>query len=304
MEIIRLQYDSRIEEEGTVLCIGFFDGLHLAHRRLAEEAMAIAKAKDRAAGFMTFTTHVLSFIKNEPFYFLTPIEAKIAYAEAAGFAYFYLLEVDWGLVGQDPEVFISRFLSKVDTVVVGFDFSFGVRGLGTPDLLRKQKEFSTVILPEMRYREWKIGSTGIRRFLKEGDLVTANQLLGTPYAIRGRVVAGKGRGKILGYPTINLDYDGYLLPKSGVYATRIDIDGIQYGAMTNVGNNPTFSEQTVTLEAHVFGYDGIAYDKTVTVTFLAFVRDEIRFPDKERLITQMAADRIAVLKQLEKEKIE
>ena len=94
------------------------------------------------------------------------------------------------------------------------------------------------------------------------------------------------------------------MPKSGVYATRIDIEGIQYGAMTNVGNNPTFFEQTVTLEAHVFGYDGIAYDNTVTVTFLAFVRDEIRFPDKERLITQMAADRIAVLKQLEKEKIE
>ncbi len=156
----------------------------------------------------------------------------------------------------------------------------------------------------MRYGKWKIGSTGIRRFLKEGDLATANELLGAPYSIRGRVVAGKGRGKILGYPTINLDYDGYLLPKSGVYASWVDIDGVRYGAMTNIGDNPTFFEQTVTVEAHVFAYDGIAYDKTVTVTFLAYVREEIRFSDKDDLIAQMAKDRIAVLNELKKERVE
>ena len=300
MEVLRLKHDSVIQEEGLVLCIGFFDGLHRAHRRLAEATVELAKTKQRPAAMMTFSTHVLSFIKNEQYRFLTPLEDKIAYAEAMGFAYFYVLDVDWSLVGQDPELFILRFLSAVDTVVVGFDFSFGCRGLGTPELLKRQTGFATVVFPELKDGEDKIGSTGIRNSLKSGDLATANRLLGSPYSLTGRVVTGKGRGKILGFPTLNLDYDGYFLPKAGVYATRVKIRGVWYPAMTNVGDNPTFHEQTVTLETHALGYSGIAYEETVTLEFLAFLRDEIRFDSPEALIRQMETDRETVLERFEK----
>lgn len=300
MEILRLKHDSVIHEENLVLCIGFFDGLHRAHRRLVGEAVAIAARKGLPAAMMTFSTHVLSFLKNEQFRYLTPLEEKIAYAESMGFAYFYVLDVDWSLVGQDPDLFILRFLSRVDTVVVGFDFSFGCRGLGTPELLKSQPGFATVVLPEMREGDLKIGSTGIRNSLKTGDLATANRLLGSPYSVSGRVVSGKGRGRILGFPTLNLDYGGYFLPKAGVYATRVKIGEVWYPAMTNVGDNPTFQEQTVTLETHAFGYSGVAYEQTVTLEFLAFIRDEIRFDSPEMLIRQMETDRRTVLDGFEK----
>jgi len=290
MEIIRLRYDSVILEKGLVLCIGFFDGMHLAHQVLVSEAVRIAKAQRSPAAMMTFSTHVVSFIKNERYQFLTPLEAKIALAEAAGFDYFYVLEVDWFLVGLDPDLFILRFLESADTVIVGFDFSFGVHGLGTPELLKKQSAFRTIVIPEMKDGNDKIGSTGIRKSLKEGNLETANRLMGKPFSISGAVIPGKGLGKILGFPTMNLDYDGYFLPKIGVYATWVDIDGQRYRSMTNVGTNPTFAGGSLTLETHVLGFSGIAYGKTVTLSFLRFLREEIKFPAKEGLIEQMKID--------------
>jgi riboflavin kinase/FMN adenylyltransferase len=301
MEIIRLRTDSVILEKGLVLCIGFFDGMHLAHQALAREAVRIAKTQNAPAAMMTFSTHVLSYIKNEQYKFLTPLETKIAEAEAAGFEYFYVLEVDWSLVGMDPELFILQFMSSANLVIVGFDFSFGVKGLGTPELLKKQTGFRTLIIPEMKLGDQKIGSTAIRRALKDGDLETAIRMMGKPYAISGAVIPGKGMGKILGFPTMNLDYDGYFLPKIGVYATWVDLEGKRYRSMTNVGNNPTFSGGTLTLETHVLGYSGIAYGKTITLSFLRFLREEIKFPLKEDLIRQMEIDRKTVERYFETE---
>jgi riboflavin kinase/FMN adenylyltransferase len=279
-----------IEEADIVLCIGFFDGIHIAHQLLISETIAIAKAKRLPAAMMTFSTQVMAFIKNEQYYFLTPLEAKIAYAKQMGFDCFYVLEVDQALVNLQAEAFINRFLIKANTVVVGFDFSFGRYGLGNTESLKAHQEFVTTVIPEFTDEGEKVGSSRIRYLLSNGKILSANRLLGKTYSIDGTVIFGQGRGKTLGYPTANIDYDGFFLPHIGVYATTVIIDGIAYRSMTNVGKNPTFNGCDVTLETNVFQYDESLYGKKIGLAFEFFLRDDIKFASKTELIAQLHQD--------------
>jgi len=290
MEIRYLQVEDTIDEENLVICIGFFDGIHVAHQLLVTESIAISKASHTKAAMMTFSTQVMAFIKNEQYFFMTPLEAKIAYARQMRFDYFFVLDVNWDLVNMPAEEFIIRFLSKANTLVVGFDFSFGRYGLGNAELLKSHHEFTTKIIPELTYEGEKVGSTRIRYLLNNGKVLSANRLLGKMYMITGTVILGKGRGKTLGYPTANIDYDGYFLPHIGVYATTITIANKTYRSMTNIGNNPTFNGRDVTLETHVFDYDGLLYGKQISISFAFFMRDEIKFTGKAELIAQLHQD--------------
>jgi len=167
-------------ETNQVLCLGFFDGMHLAHQAFISEAIALGKAKNIQTGLMTFSTQVMAYLKNERFFFLTPLDAKIKFAEEAGFDFFYVLEVNEFLVGMEAETFIARFLSRTNTIVVGFDFSFGKYGKGSVESLLAHPEFTTVVMPEMTDGAEKIGSTRIRELLSHGKVDDANRLRGKP----------------------------------------------------------------------------------------------------------------------------
>ena len=201
-----------------------------------------------------------------------------------------VFEVTDELVNLEPEVFISRFLSCAHTVVVGFDFTFGKRGKGNVDLLKSFTTFQTIVLDEMTYASEKIGSTRIREALSLGNIELANELLGYRYTISGEVIRGKGRGKYLGFPTANIDYDGYLLPKAGVYVTTTYIDGIEYESMANVGDNPTFSNKFVTFEVNIFKWSHSLYGKTVSIAFEKFLREEIKYDSTSDLVARMHID--------------
>jgi riboflavin kinase/FMN adenylyltransferase len=301
MEIRTLHYDSKIEETRLVLCIGFFDGIHIAHQALIDRAVALGKTLKRKTAMMTFSTQVMAFIKNEQFYFLTSLPEKIKQAEQAGFDYFFIFNVDAALVSLEPEIFIDRFLKTADTVVVGFDFSFGKKGLGTTELLLRHSEFSTIVIAEMKDGKDKIGSTRIRQLLKEGNIPAANRLLGKNFTLIGKVIAGKGRGKILGFPTANIDYDGYFLPKSGVYATLAHLDGKIIRSMTNIGTNPTFGGEKITLETHLFDFDESIYGKMIQLEFKSYMRGEETFPNAFDLVKAMQNDADGVHRYFETE---
>lgn len=294
MKVKYLSFDGRMEETNLVLCLGFFDGMHLAHQKLIDEAISVGQANNLETGLVTFSTQVMSFIKNEQFFFLTSLETKIDIAKAKGFDYVYVLNVEPDLINQDPEEFISRFLSQANTLVVGFDFSFGKFGKGTVETLLSHPEFTTVVIPEMTDHDEKIGSTRIRELLSQGNITDANRLLGKPYALQGEVVIGKGRGKILGYPTANLDYDGYFLPKNGVYATWFEVDGQFLQSMTNIGDNPTFFGKKITVESHIFRFGADLYGKSVRIHFLAYIREEIKYTSTANLVQQMQKDELQV----------
>jgi len=300
MKTMILKFDDEIKERDLVLSLGFFDGMHIAHQTLLNQALEIAQKLGKKSALMTFSTHVLSFIKQQKFQHLTNLDEKIKKAEALGFDYFYVFQVTQELTSLSPELFITRFLSCADTVVVGFDFTFGSRGKGNVDLLKAAKQFHTIVLDEMSYEHQKIGSSRIRDALSEGDIELANHMLGYRYTISGKVIKGKGRGKYLSFPTANIDFDGYLLPKIGVYATLITVDGIEYDSMTNIGDNPTFSDMKISMEVNILKFKSEIYGKTVHVAFEKYLRPEIKYATAAELIQRMHLDEEETIKTFKK----
>lgn len=290
MNVRRLDSRSVLEDQNEILALGFFDGMHRAHVALLQETVKRAKAEHLKPAMMTFSTHVLSFLKKQPFFHLTSLEDKEAVAEALGFETFYILEVTADLVSMPADVFIERFLNRMKAIVVGFDFTFGRFGAGNVELLKTQTRFSTTVIEERQLYNAKIGSTRIRDAIKDGKMGLAAHLLGHPYQIRGTVIHGKKRGKALGFPTANIDYDGYLLPKAGVHWTNVTIDQTTHRALVNIGDNPTFGDRIVTIEAYLLDFDGDLYGKKLIVSFLKYQRPEIAYDNIQALIDQMKED--------------
>lgn len=303
MEVIYLQYNDSIQYNDLIVALGFFDGVHTAHQILLNETLKIAQIKQKKSAIMTFSTHVLSYIQKREFKHLTNLDEKAKIAAKMGFDYLFVFQVSEELINLEPEIFIERFLRCANTVVVGFDFTFGRKGQGTSNTLKQSSQFETVVLDEMTYESEKIGSTRIREALEHGNIALANELLGYPYTISGQVIKGRGRGKYLGFPTANIDYDSYLLPKTGVYVTTITIDGIEYQSMTNIGDNPTFSNHEVTLEVNVFKWNHSLYGKTVSVAFEKYLREEYKYDSTSELIDRMHIDEQETLDYFKKKRI-
>ena len=303
MKIINLQYNDSIEYNDLVIALGFFDGVHTAHLKLLKKTLEIAEKKEKKSAMMTFSTHVLSYIQRKDFKHLTNLHEKSKIASKLGFDYLFVFQVNDDLINLEPNTFINRFLKCASTVVVGFDFTFGKNGKGHSDTLKASTQFETIVLDEMTYDSEKIGSTRIREALESGNIDLANELLGYRYTISGKVIKGKGRGKYLGFPTANIDYDGYLLPKSGVYVTTIVIDGNEYESMSNIGDNPTFSNKDVTFEVNVFKWTQTLYGKTVSVSFEKYLRDEIKYESTSELIERMHIDEQVSIDYFKKKRI-
>lgn len=279
-----------LQDNNEVLALGFFDGMHRAHVALLRETIRLAKAEGYSPSIMTFSTHVLSFIKKQSFSHLTSLSDKQAVAAELGFETFYVLQVSDEMVKMAPQTFIDQFLNKMKAVVVGFDFTFGRFGAGNVELLSRQSAFHTIVIEERLLYKTKIGSTRIREALKQGKMGLAAHLLGHPYAISGTVIHGRGRGQALGFPTANIDYDGYLLPISGVHWADVIVDGSRHYALVNIGDNPTFGDDSVSLEAYLLDFRGDLYGKPLTILFRRFQRSEIAYSNIDDLIQQMKED--------------
>jgi riboflavin kinase/FMN adenylyltransferase len=196
----------------------------------------------------------------------------------------------------DPETFVRNVLVDwlhVSEVWVGANFLFGHGRSGNFTLLRtlgQQYGFRADKIDPVRYKDFVVSSTRIRRLVAEGRLDEAGALLGHPFYIDGTVVEGRKRGRELGFPTANLSTDNELLPPHGIYATTLTVDGIVHSGLTNIGTRPTFDEQDVTVETYLLRYSGDLYGKRVRLAFVQRLRDERRFDDVDALRAQMEAD--------------
>ncbi|MGE0814795.1 MAG: bifunctional riboflavin kinase/FAD synthetase [Vicinamibacterales bacterium] len=299
MDVVHFPDDPRPPRwMSPVLALGNFDGLHRGHQKIVERIRRSAVDRGTAAIVLTFDPHpprVVRPDKAPPL--LMTMRQKLAALDRAGVHGVAVVRFTEALSRWSPEAFVRNVLVdwlRVSEVWVGADFLFGHERAGTFSVLRTlgaQYGFRAEKIDPVRYKEFVVSSTRIRRLVAEGRVDEAGALLGHHYAIEGVVVQGAQRGRTLGFPTANLSTHNELVPPAGVYATAAEIDGARWPAVTNVGVRPTFEAAgAVTVETHVLGLDRDLYGAMMSLSFIQRLRDERRFADVDALREQIEAD--------------
>jgi riboflavin kinase / FMN adenylyltransferase len=285
---------------GTVLTVGTFDGVHRGHALVLERTARRARDRGLASVAVTFDPHPLDVVNpsaTPPL--LTLWEEKLEALAQTGIDYVAVVPFTPELAALSAEEFVSRVL--IDTygmreLLIGHDHGFGRGRAGDVESLRmlgRQRGFPVEVVAAVLGSDGApISSTGVRRAIAHGDLARASDGLGRRYALSGRVIAGEGRGRLLGFPTLNLELASRkkLLPPHGVYAVRVEGRSGPFGGMMNLGPRPTFGDETVTLEVHVFEAAGDWYGSTVRVEFVSRLRDTMKFPGPAELVRQLQTD--------------
>ena len=274
--------------EPVCAAIGNFDGVHLGHQKLIEES----KKHNLKSAVLTFYPHPSVFLKKIPNYpLVTPLEKKTDILSKMGIDYLIVIEFNEEIASMPKEEFIDALHQmNIKACVCGYDFTFGKKAEGNITDLAKEFEFYEIkkyILDDVR-----VSSTYIRELISLGNIEEANRLLGRQYSIRGNVIYGLQNGRIIGFPTANVDYKNFFLPKNGVYFVNVIVEGIPYLGMANIGHNPTIEYQdNIRLEVNIFGLDEDIYGENIEVYFIKRIRDEKRFKSKEELIKQLKNDK-------------
>ncbi len=300
MKTIRLSYplSPSIETSDCAMAIGYFDGVHLGHRRVIQKAIDVAKANGWISAVLTFDPHPREVLGQTGYTrYLTPLEDKLEQMEKMGVDVVYVMTFDIPFSSVYPEEFITECLAplKVKHVVVGFDYTFGYRGMGTALTLQScsNGQYGLDIIGPVNRLGEKVSSTIIREYLHHGDVEQVRHLLGRPYQIRGVVVHGDKRGRTIGFPTANVALTRpYLIGKNGVYGVRFTVDSQTYNGVMNIGIKPTFEleKKEKSLEVHLFDFHEEIYDKPVSVEILFFIREEQKFAGIEALKAQIQKD--------------
>jgi riboflavin kinase / FMN adenylyltransferase len=281
-----------------VLTIGNFDGVHKGHLALFDKVKERAKAIAGQSVVMTFEPHPLKIMRpaNGP-QLITHTGQKLELIEKAGIDVIVCVSFDREFAAIPARDFVNSILVKkigIKEIVVGYDYTFGHNREGDINLLREiGNDFGFVVhlVGPIEIDQTLVSSTSIRRLVQEGRLEEARVLLGRDFEVQGTVVKGRNRGgRLLGFPTANLNPHGELLPKTGVYAVKLLIDDVFYNGVTNVGYNPTFGDTGLTVETHVLDYSGELMGKTIKVHFIKRLRDEKAFKTLEELSGQIAQD--------------
>jgi len=250
------------------IAIGSFDGIHLGHRALIDQVEAVVII-ERNGGYLT-PGYKRSFYLEQP-------------------CFFYHFEQIKSLSSKAFVVRLQKDFPQLEKIVVGYDFGFGYQKEGNTKLLKELFEGKVVIVEEVKSNNISVHSRTIKAELQKGNIALANQLLGRPYAIEGRVVSGQGLGKKRLVATLNLNVYDYLLPKEGVYATRTQIDGVWLDSVSFIGVRVT-TDEAFAIETHIIGKDiGVVKGK-IWLEFRAFIRINQKFDGLESLKKQIDLD--------------
>ncbi len=281
-----------------VLALGNFDGLHRGHMKIIDRVRQRAGERAGTPAAMTFEPHPPRVLRPDkaPALLMTK-EQKIEALSRSGMQGVALVRFTRELSLWDPEMFVKTVLVDwlhVAEVWVGANFLFGHDRAGTFSVLRTlgmRYGFRAEKIDPVRYKDFVVSSTRVRRLVAEGRVDEAGALLGHHYFIDGEVVRGAGRGRELGVPTANLASPNELIPPAGVYATLASVDGIVLPSVTNIGLRPTFGDVSApVVEAHLLDIDRDLYGRTLRLSFVQRMRDERAFPDGDALRAQIDAD--------------
>ncbi|MSO55374.1 MAG: bifunctional riboflavin kinase/FAD synthetase [Acidobacteria bacterium] len=300
MQVIHYPDDPRLASwHQPVLALGNFDGMHRGHLKIIERVRRGAEERGATSVAMTFDPHPSKIVRPDkaPPLLMTN-QQKLDALSRAGMHGVAIVRFTPELAGWDPEIFVRTVLVEwlhVAEVWVGANFLFGHDRQGTFSLLRSlgaRYGFRAEKIDPVRYKDFVVSSTRIRRLIAEARVDEAGALLGHHYEIEGVVVKGQRRGRDLGFPTANVCTDNELVPPRGVYASTASLHGVAYPSITNIGTRPTFEsgDETV-VETHVLDFDRDLYGARLRVGFVQRLRDEKTFADIDALKTQIAADR-------------
>ena len=275
----------------TVVVLGKFDGVHIAHTKLISTAVDIAS--QRGAGSLVYSMYK----GNSPV--LTHNDQKINIIKSLGVDRVVFRELDSGLMMLSAEEFVRDVLVgelNACCVVVGENFRFGrQRCAGIDELIEicSTINIDVVVLDMVHIGDQTVSSTLVRKLLSSGDVAGAGQYLGRPFSVWGTVAEGKHLGRTLGFPTLNIYPDSTVyLPANGVYATNVVFCNTRYPAITNIGVNPTVEEgNNIKIETHIFGKTSIDYGHRIAIEFLEFIRPEIHFATTDLLQNQVQSDK-------------
>jgi riboflavin kinase/FMN adenylyltransferase len=287
--------------KNAVVTIGTFDGVHIGHRKIISRIKELAAASGGETVILTFFPHPRMILhpEDEEIKLITTIAEKAELLEQLGVDHLIITPFSRDFSNQSAESYIRDVLvNNIGTkkIVIGYDHRFGKdRQGGLQDLLAHAPVygFEVVEIPEQDINDVAISSTRIRKALLGGEIDIANECLGYPFFITGKVIRGDQLGRQLGYPTANLMLEEKykLIPSDGIYAVKVKVEGSEHIGMAYIGHRPTVNGMTRNIEVNIFNFEGDIYNQELRMEFLHYVRSDIKFSSLEELVVQLGKDK-------------
>ena len=280
-----------------VIAIGNFDGIHLGHQKVINDAKKKAKKNRLPFGLMTFEpVPVMFFNKKIKNHRINSLEQKKDQLKKLKLNFLIVIKFNKKFSSLSPKEFIKKIIHKKTNcrfLYVSKNFKFGFKRKGNIETLKKyekQYNFKNVIVKPFKVKKKTISSTFIRKKIRKGHIEEVNKLLNRNWSIKGKVIKGQKRGRKIGFPTCNLKLGSYAIPRLGVYAVKVKTNNINNNGIANIGYRPTFNGQSLLLETNIFGINKNLYNKVITVGFKKFLRAEKKFKSFEYLKKQIKID--------------
>ena len=274
--------------EKRIIALGFFDGVHLGHQALLKACVRLASEQGMGTSAITFENHPQSLFSNAVPPLINSLQDRYRLLQHYGVDRIYPFPATKEVMSTTWRDFLDLLMERgAAGFVCGDDFRFGHRGEGNGERLQEycaEKGLPCVIIPEQTMDDTRVSSTYIRRQIEEGDMATAVRFLGHAHILTGEVISGRKIGRKIGVPTANLVIpEGVVVPKFGVYACRVELEGKQYCAVANVGTRPTVGGHRITVEPWILDFDGDLYGQSITLEFHRYLRSERKFNSLEEL---------------------
>ena len=295
--------ESVIRDEKSSVTLGTFDGLHFAHQKIVKRTLEEAKNNNGRSVVVTFNTHPKVVIDNtKTQILLLTNEEKIKLIQSLNLSpdILLILNFDKELSNMSYVKFFEKIILEkigVKNLILGYDHSFGFQregGLQYLDSVKSKYNFDLQVIEEVILQGEAVKSTSIRQFLLEGKIEQANLLLGWNYSISGLIVEGLKRGRTIGFPTANINVNDPLkiIPKNGVYLVKVKLDNGNYFGFVNIGFCPTFeSNNKMSIEVNIFDFNEDIYGRNITIEFIEYIREEIKFNSVDELKKQISNDK-------------
>ncbi len=296
MEIIRNLSEIRALKN-PVATIGNFDGVHMGHRQIFRKLKQAAKELDGVSVVITFAPHPLKVLPSgKKLSLISTYDEKEQLLQASGIDYLIIIPFTKQFASLTATEFVREVLVGaigIRKLIIGYDYAFGRNREGNIGLLRSlgaEYGFVVEVLEPIWDGKTIFSSTIIRKMIRDGNVRDVVAPLGRHFSMGGKVVHGHHRGKVLGFPTANLQTEKELIPKNGVYAVKVKIDRSMYDGACNIGPNPTFGDDVVAIEIFIFDFEGDLYGRELQVYFVVRIRDERKVPDAAALQKAIAND--------------
>lgn len=283
-------------DSSTSATIGIFDGVHIGHKKIINLVREDARENGLSSCVITFHPHPQKVLRGSNMPLIVPLSERLKLFEKEGvdITICYSFTKDFAQISAKD--FVRDMLVKklrIKSIFVGPDFFFGRKREGTTELLEtmgRTYNFETKLVQPVSLDDELISSTSIRKLIEDGMVKKAARFLGDSFYVEGRIKQGERRGRLLGFPTANLDTDWELLPKKGVYVTWTQLDERRFRSITNVGVRPTFDASQLLIETHILDFSNDIYGKSMRIEFVERLRDEKRFESVDALVAEISRD--------------